>query len=872
MLGFFNKEEEVNKKGKKSDTTSMEMARKHSCKVCPLTSVKGIKTRNMQPSGSDNPLIYNLGEAPGAREDEKGKPFIGKAGDLLKKHLSLTFDNKFVRDKMRFNNVLTCRPPDNRTPTDFEIACCKRRLEKDIATTKPLIIAAFGGTALRALLGVDRIFEWRGRVIPIKIRDHVCWLMPQFHPSFILRNSIGDDEDPVERKNRMYLDTFIADMQRMSDVLTSDKKPHVVDPDTYYDDTEYIYGKNIEKDLKRLRKRVSYFKTRDRIFIDIETDGDPNGLRPENEDAVMLSCAISDDEITVAFPVEHPEAWGNRVKIQRMVLEEIRDVVATVREKGAHNSKFECSWISYKCGEACVRKGRWIDTQARGYTLDERAGGKKGEGVGGLGSMTLMWLGFNVKKLSDLDKKHMKNEPLSKILPYNGLDAKYEYMLNDVMEKEFPEELQWVFQHENRLGLTLAMTEHKGVPLDVNMAKRIGRRLDRQRVKIANDIEELEEIKLFKKRFHTEFKVGSNDHIAKILENVLHLAPVKLTKGGKNKPASFSTDKEVMAVYAEQGVDLAQLIVADREAQKLKSTYVDSSIRLVYSNGILRPDFNHLFVSTGRLSASDPNIQNFPNKPDNRFIRAMIRAPEDYWLVTFDYSQIEARMIATIANDEWFIDAIWNNLDIHEYWAKIVGKRLGIDIRDKTELKNFRKIIKNAWVFPLAYGSSQESAENDLGAQSGQLKREYNRFWDELRGVKSWQDALLQFYREHQYVESPLGRRRHGPLSKNEQLNNMIQGVASDVVTDAMNRLSFLAYKLRKPQYRPIWNIHDDLGFLIPDRSLERDIEFIAEQMCKVRWKWIKVPIGVECSVGKRWHNMQEIEKYDSRMWNFTRR
>jgi uracil-DNA glycosylase family 4 len=865
MIGFFNQEENLNKV-KKSNSASIDIGYEHECKVCPLSSVKNIITREMRPSGGGHPVLYNLGEAPGETEDEEGKPFVGKAGQLLKKHLTHVFGLNFVKTKMRFNNVLVCRPPGNRTPTDFEIACCKKRLENDIARTKPLIIGAFGGTALRALLGVNGIFEWRGRVIPIKIKDHVCWLIPQFHPSFILRNSIGDDEDPVERKNRMFLDTFIADMKLMSSVVMSRKEPVVIS-DGYYDGVTCIDGSDIETDLKRLRKKLNYFKTKSRVFIDIETDGNPDGLRPQNENAMLLTCAVSDGEKTLAFPVEHPEAWGNRLKIQKQILNEISDLITTVRDKGAHYSKFECSWLSYKCGEESINSGRWIDTMARGYVLDERSGGgKRGEGVLSLGSMTMMWLGFNVKKLSNLNRKHLLEEPLDKVLLYNALDAKYEYILDETMERDFPDSLQWVFKHENRLGKTLALTEHKGIPVDVNMANRIGRRLARQNKIVENEIMELDEVKKFEKMFHTSFKPSSSDHMAKMLEKVLHLKPIKVTKTFK-----FGTDKEVLSIYANQGVDLASMIIESRETQKLKTTYVDGTVSLVYPDGMIRPDFNHLFVSTGRLSALHPPIQTYPSKPNNKFIRGMVRAPDGYWLVTFDYSQIEARMIAAIAEDIWFIDAIWNDLDIHEYWAKIVGKQLDIDIHDKVTLKNFRKIIKNAWVFPLIYGSSEEAAEEDLGAYKGQLGKEYERFWDELSGVKNWQDRQLQFYRDNQYVESPLGRRRHGPLSKNEQLNNMIQGVASDVVTDAMNRLSYLAYKLRKPQYRPIWNIHDDLGFLLPNKSLEVDAEFIAEQMCRIMWNWIKVPIGVEMSVGKRWHKLEEVGKFDSRDWGFKR-
>jgi DNA polymerase-1 len=106
-------------------------------------------------------------------------------------------------------------------------------------------------------------------------------------------------------------------------------------------------------------------------------------------------------------------------------------------------------------------------------------------------------------------------------------------------------------------------------------------------------------------------------------------------------------------------------------------------------------------------------------------------------------------------------------------------------------------------------------------------------------------------------------------MGKNEILNSGIQGVASDVVTDAMNRLSDLSWELKKPQYRPIMNIHDDLTFIVSDDTLEDDIEFIAKEMCKVRFDWITVPIGVEVGVGKKWSKIQDIQKYDTRDFTY---
>jgi DNA polymerase-1 len=262
----------------------------------------------------------------------------------------------------------------------------------------------------------------------------------------------------------------------------------------------------------------------------------------------------------------------------------------------------------------------------------------------------------------------------------------------------------------------------------------------------------------------------------------------------------------------------------------------------------------------------NPPIQVFPSR-NGKEARNIVKAPEGYWLVAIDMAQIEARIVAVAANDIEFMKMIWDDYDIHMDWAIRISKTLKMNL-DEKGLAKFRKVIKNQWVFPLIYGSSQDSAEIGLEAPKGSLTKDFQLFWEMCAGVKDWQLDQLEFYKEYGYVQNLFGRRRYMPLSKNEIFNSPIQSSASDIVTDAMNRLSKLAYKLKKPQYQPIWNIHDDLGFYIPDETLEEDIRFISEQMVCIPYKFVNVPIGVEVSVGTLWGELEEIVKYNTLDFN----
>ncbi|MCI0555466.1 MAG: uracil-DNA glycosylase, partial [Anaerolineae bacterium] len=137
----------------------------------------------MKPTGSDSPIIYVLGEAPGAEEDAKGKQFIGKAGRTLRRRIP----EKWLKD-IRWNNCVRTRPPDNATPGMVELECCRPSVVKDIEETKPKAIFGFGNIPLQWVLSTATgITNWRGRRLPVNIGTHSCWFFPMYHPSYINR-------------------------------------------------------------------------------------------------------------------------------------------------------------------------------------------------------------------------------------------------------------------------------------------------------------------------------------------------------------------------------------------------------------------------------------------------------------------------------------------------------------------------------------------------------------------------------------------------------------------------------------------------------------------------------------------------------------
>jgi DNA polymerase-1 len=228
------------------------------------------------------------------------------------------------------------------------------------------------------------------------------------------------------------------------------------------------------------------------------------------------------------------------------------------------------------------------------------------------------------------------------------------------------------------------------------------------------------------------------------------------------------------------------------------------------------------------------------------------------------------------SEDHNLIDAMWTGFDIHGHWSDRILKvypawldwlvsEFGVEGDDKKAVhKTGRQEAKNKWVFPQFFGSSAYSCARNLHLPNDVADRLQAEFWDQFRGVQKWQRRILLLYERNLYVETLTGRRRRGPMTPNEIINQPIQGTASDIVTDAMDRLSEESLVEDKPYLQPPLNVHDDLSFVIPDEVVEDTIEHIAYVMCDVQFDFINVPIVVEVAMGQRWHELKEVGVYRS--------
>ena len=870
-MGFFYNEEkkkaQASKKPKRQDLSRIPkgLLREQGCKVCALNHDGDGSI--VPPSGDKAPLLYVLGEMPGPREVQTGIHFKGESGSILRRSLRDAFPELFESKRdltktadIRFNYCVQCPTPKHAQPRESEIECCRKGIEKDIEKSKPFAIIGLGPLTLKWFIGYSNIDEWRGRRIPVKVGSHTCWYFPVQTPALLRKKSGAKYKNEHER-------AFDIDLARAANFIMDANSPEAKVYTSGFEDGIKIYLGRGPSEVKKIEKALEALKFESSISLDIETDRlKPYGVK----DAKIVTISIGTFDNTIAFPLDHPEAWKGDEKSRKRVRDLVNDFMLTARGvKAPHNLKFEAIWLNYYYGQKCLRSGNWGDTMAQAYTLDNRTKKKRNCGMLGIGVLTTIYFGFNLKALADINVKKILSEPLDRVLLYNGRDVKWQHKTYLVQDELLEDSQRWTYEHLCRTGISFAITESDGVPVDDDTVVGLYDDYTDKIEEIEGKIEALPSVKKFE-RLYGNFTASKGDNVILLFKEVLGLTSIKETEKGK-----YSTDDEVLKIFSGKGHIEADLISNYREAAKLKSTYIDPLMRdnkdrVLFPDLCLHADYNHLFTSTGRTSSENPNMQNFP-KRKNKEIRTVVAAPEGYYVVAVDYGQLEARIIAMASQDKNFCESLRTGYDIHREWGERIirlhpacaGVR-NISELDEDALDKFRGRTKNEWVFPLFFGSHFTSVASSLGLPLDKAERIVKEFWGEFTGVAKWQKKMVKFYNKHGYVETLTGARRQGPLSYNELINAPIQGTGSYVVNDGQARLSLYAYKEKQPQFQPRMNIHDDLTFFIPEVSLEEDIDIISEKMCCTDFDFINVPLAVEIEVGNNWADTEAVMTLDT--------
>jgi len=388
----------------------------------------------------------------------------------------------------------------------------------------------------------------------------------------------------------------------------------------------------------------------------------------------------------------------------------------------------------------------------------------------------------------------------------------------------------------------LAHMEMNGVKIDRSLLEAMSREFESKLASIADRIYLLA---------GQQFNINSSQQLAKILFEKLKLPKVKRTKTG------ISTDTEVLTKLAQQH-DLPVELLAYRSLSKLKSTYIDTLPKLInLRTGRVHTSYNQTVTATGRLSSSDPNLQNIPIRSEEgkRIRQAFI--PEEGWLmVSADYSQIELRILAHLARDSTLCGAFQRDEDIH---ARTASNIFGVALEDVTpEMRRQAKVIN----FGIIYGMSAFGLGKELGIEPKVASAYIEGYFQKYQGVKEYIDSSLRESRKKGYVTTLFGRRRYVPeinssnqiarnAAERTAINTPIQGTAADLIKVAMIQI-YRRLKELNLSTKMVMQVHDELVFECPEGELEQASRIIREGMEGVMK--CSVPLRVSIACGRNWN------------------
>ncbi|OGR83224.1 MAG: DNA polymerase I [Elusimicrobia bacterium RIFCSPLOWO2_01_FULL_54_10] len=597
-----------------------------------------------------------------------------------------------------------------------------------------------------------------------------------------------------------------------------------------------------EGELKTLAGKLG---KSDSIAVDVET----TGLRLFHSELVGIS--VSWEKGHAAYiPLAHRTLSAPRQIPKAKVFEALRPVFENPKiKKIGQNIKFDYSMLA---AEGLGLKNIHFDTMVAAYVLDPSRPSY------GLKDLASEFLGRQMTRLEELVPKEVKKASahdfpmdqveVEKAAPYACADADCALQLaNHFAPMLKDKDLVRLFQDlEMPLVEVLAEMEMAGIRVNPKYLEDLGE-------KFSKEIRELE-AKAFKAAGQ-EFNLNSSKQLGFILFEKLKLPPVRKTKTG------FSTDEEVLKTLSPSH-ELPALLIRHRELSKLKSTFIDGLLEeLNRKTGRIHTSFNQAGAATGRLSSTDPNLQNIPIRTEaGRMIRRGFIPDEGFTFLSADYSQIDLRVLAHLSKDPALIDAFAKGGDIHRSTAAQVFHLKPGEVTD--EQRNRAKAIN----FGIVYGQQSFGLSQQLGVSMSEAQDMINKYFEKYSVVKDWIENTKKEARKDGFVKTLLGRIRYLPEigSKNPHMrsfaertavNTPVQGTSADVIKAAMLRVR-KALKFQGLSARMLVQVHDDLLFEVPAEETDATAALVKKEMEQA--VELLVPLVADLKSGKNWADMEK--------------
>ena len=543
------------------------------------------------------------------------------------------------------------------------------------------------------------------------------------------------------------------------------------------------------------------------------------------------------------IPIGHV-GWG---QVEQLPLEQVIDRLKPPLEdatiaKLAHNGKYDMTVLAEY---GVTVNNLSFDTMVAAYLLGEKSLGLK--------ALAFSKLGIEMTPITDLIGSRAKQISMSQVeiaraADYACADADMTGQLKELLTAELHQQELWQLFSEVEMPLVpvLLRMERNGVAIDTELLRQMSHRLGKQLIKL--------EAEIYNSVGH-QFNINSPQQISSVLFEELNLPSARKTKSG-----FFSTDASI--IEGLRGVHpIIELILEYRHLAKLKSTYIDALPSLINpKTGRVHTSFNQTQTATGRLSSSEPNLQNIAVRDElGKEIRKAFIAPAGSCLLAGDYSQIDLRALAHLSQDAGLLGAFHRDEDIH---ATTAAQVFGVDASQVTP--DMRRVAKTV-NFGVIYGMSDYGLEQATELSREEAAQFIAAYFEKYPGVKQYIESTKEQARELGYVQTLLGRRRSIPEidSPNRQvreaaermaINMPVQGTSADIIKVAMINLQREMDK-RQLKSKMLLQVHDELIFEVPKDELDQMRQLVPQIMSDALE--LSVPLKVDVKVGNNWGEME---------------
>ena len=791
----------------------------HDCTRCSLHE----STERVCVMGSGDPKshIMIIGEAPGANEDQTGRVFSGRAGQLLDFHLK---EAGLDREAVYVTNVVKCRPPDNRRPDRPEWEACRKYLEREVKAVSPSHVLLLGNAALQAVARKSGITKKRG--VRLDVKDP-AWsgaeVMATIHPAYVLRN-------PGQGS------VFAEDIRRFARLIKGQFQVVPVK-------AKYV---NTTEGLRYVRKKLMQLPEGTAVSYDVENRG-----RPWESDWSIVCLGICiDGRTSYVVPLGHPESpfnknWRKVLLYLKPALE--RHGLKLVAQNGKHDN--------LQLAGAGVYLHHSFDIMLAAHLLDENR-------PKNLGFLSQSLLGADVYKgMVETKPEKIMKEPIKKLCEYNGYDTAYTQQIYPKLRAELLEHPRLT-----RLFAKLMMPASQVIQ-EVEMAGwYVDKKLLWSRIhQLQGEIDKRKAVlyehlpKSWPDR--EEFNFNSTQQLGRWLfsKRGLGLSPLELTATGNP-----STKEAVLLHYHDHPAIRALLDYRTLELKWMRTYLLPWSTKLDMRSR-LHTTYKLYGTVTGRLSGDLQQV------PRDSFVRGVLGAPPGWCFIQADYSQIELRIAAHVAQERRMMRAFRTGEDLHLLTAASLTGKPGSAVtkeeRKKAKAVNFGFLYG---MYPKKFQAyAFENYEVEVSISEAELARA--QYFETFKDLPAWHERQKRIANNLHYVTSPLGRIRHLPdilssdnsvrmEAERQAINSPVQATASDMMLFSMVQLR---HELNPQEAFMVGTLHDAVFFQVRDDIVGEYTTVIKQVMENLPLRRtfgteLTVPIVADIDVGTHWQGTDD--------------